>query len=131
MVFTIRQHSSMPTLKMKLINDGRNDFNKFAEMLENSAITFSMKDEKTGIYKVANKEGKLILKKPAYTDSKREYYIGYDFTPEETNRPGIYIGEFKIIFFNENIEQTGNLIIPIADTLYIHIIESFVKSDVI
>ena len=131
MVFNIKQNSTLPTLKMKLINDGRNDFNKFAEDLENAAITFSMKDEKTGIYKVANKEGKIILKNLAYTDSKKEYYIGYEFTENDTSRPGIYIGEFKIIFFNENMEQNGSLIVPIGETLYIHIIDSFVKSDVV
>ena len=98
MVFSIRQYSTLPTLKMRLYRDGRNDYNRFEELLENSVITFAMKEEKTGIYKIANKEAKIILKDPCSENSKKEYYIAYDFTSEDTEKPGIYIGEFKINF---------------------------------
>jgi hypothetical protein len=49
MVFTIRQFSQLPTLKMRLYRDGRNDYNLFEDLLENSVVTFAMKEESTGI----------------------------------------------------------------------------------
>lgn len=130
MIFTIRQNSKLPSLRMKLYRDGRNDYNRFDDLLENSVITFAMKDEKTGIYKVANKEAKIILKDPCDINSKKEYYIVYDFTTDDTNKPGIYLGQFKITFLNDCIQTNGDLIVPIAEELYIHVIDSFVKSDI-
>jgi hypothetical protein len=130
MIFTIRQNSKLPSLRMKLYRDGRNDYNRFDDLLENSVITFAMKDEKTGIYKVANKEAKIILKDPCDINSKKEYYIVYDFTTDDTNKPGVYLGQFKITFLNDCIQTNGDLIVPIAEELYIHVIDSFVKSDI-
>jgi hypothetical protein len=131
MVFSIRQYSELPTLKMRLYHDGRNDYNRFEEMLENSVITFSMKNQATGIYKIANKEARIMLKDPCDINSgDKEYYIAYDFTSEDTEKPGIYIGEFKIIFLNSQLQPNGTLIVPIAEALYIHVLDSFVKSDV-
>ena len=130
MIFTIRQNSKLPSLRMKLYRDGRNDYNRFEELLENSIITFAMKDEKTGIYKVANKEAKIVLKDPCDINSKKEYYIVYDFTTDDTNKPGVYIGQFKITFLNSQLQPNGELITPIAEELYIHVIDSFIKSDV-
>ena len=130
MVFSIRQYSELPTLKMRLYHDGRSDYNRFDELLENSVITFSMKDQATGIYRIANKEAKIMLKDPCDINSKKEYYIAYDFTEIDTDRPGIYIGEFKIIFLDSRLQPNGSLIAPINEDLYIHIIDSFVKSDV-
>ena len=130
MVFSIRQHATLPILKMKLFRDGRNDYNNFDELLENSAITFAMKDQSTGIYKIANKPAKLILRDPCSTELNPEYYIGYEFTSEDTDRTGIYLGEFNIKFMNKNLTPVGDLIVPISEQLYIHILDSFVKSDI-
>jgi hypothetical protein len=130
MVFSIRQNATQPILKMKLFRDGRNDYNKIDELLENASITFAMKDEATGIYKIANEAAKILLKDPCATDLKPEYYIAYEFKPEDTNKPGIYLGEFKIVFFNKDLTTNGDLIVPISEQLYIHVLESFVKSDI-
>ena len=130
MIFTIRQNSKLPSLRMKLYRDGRDDYNRFDDLLENSVITFAMKDEKTGIYKVANKEAKIILKDPCDINSKKEYYIVYDFTTDDTDKPGVYLGQFKITFLNDCLQTNGDLIVPIAEELYIHVIDSFVKSDI-
>jgi hypothetical protein len=132
MVFSIRQYSELPTLKLRLYHDGRNDYRRFDEMLENSVITFSMKDQATGIYKIANKEARIMLTDPCDITggSDKEYYIAYDFTSEDTEKPGIYIGEFKIIFLNSQLQPNGSLIVPISEELYIHILDSFVKSDI-
>lgn len=132
MVFSIRQNSTLPKLKMKLFRDGRNDYKNFENLLENCVITFAMKDEVTGIYKIANKEATIELKKPCSTDIfDKEYYIVYNFTQSDTDRPGIYIGEFKITFLDEQLQPNGDLIVPIYEQLYIHVLDSFVKSDII
>ena len=44
----------LPILYMMLINDGRHDFHKFHEMIQNADIVFSMVDVETGVYKIAN-----------------------------------------------------------------------------
>ena len=130
MIFTIRQNSKLPSLRMRLYRDVRNDYNHFEDLLENSVITFAMKDEKTGIYKVANKEANIILKNPCDINSKKEYYIVYDFTTDDTNKPGIYLGQFKVTFLNDCMQTNGDLIVPISEELYIHVIDSFIKSDI-
>lgn len=130
MVFSIRQFSTLPTLKMRLYRDGRNTYKNFDDMIENSVITFAMRDEKTGVYKVANREAKLALREPVSGNTRKEYYIIYNFTPEDTETPGIYIGEFKIIFIDSELKPTGELIVPIGEQLYIHVLDSFVKSDI-
>ena len=131
MVFSIKQYSQLPILKLRLNRDGRNDYNKSADLLETALITFAMKDEKTGIYQVANKAGAVLLKNPCDINSNKEYYISYTFTSEDTERPGIYIGEFKITFLDPSLQFSSELIVPIEDILYINVIDSFIKSDVV
>jgi hypothetical protein len=131
MVFTIRKNATLPILKMKVYNDGRNDYNKLQELLPLSTISFAMKDNNTGIYKVANRPGTLFLKDPSTSDGAKEYYIGYQFTSEDTDTPGVYTGLFKINIFNTDNTIYGELVAPIREELYIHVIDNFVKSDII
>jgi hypothetical protein len=112
---------------MKLVQDGRNDFHHVWRMLENCAITFSMKNSKNGVYKVANAVGKLILRENNTGSSDQEYFIGYEFTPSDTNDTGVFIGEFNVKFYdsqNNNLE-IGDLKVPIKEELYIHVMDSF------
>ena len=48
MEFHIRQGATDPILKMRMIDDGKNDKSSFNEMLENAEITFEMLDVQTG-----------------------------------------------------------------------------------
>ena len=48
MEFYIRQGSTDPILKMRLIDDGKNDKSSFNDLLESADITFEMSDVKTG-----------------------------------------------------------------------------------
>jgi hypothetical protein len=112
---------------MKLVKDGRNDFRNIWHMLENSAITFSMKNTKNGVYKVANAVGKLILKPNNLDIANHEYYIGYEFQLSDTNEVGVFTGEFNIKFFDMDTNNTeiGDLKVPISEDLYIHVTDSF------
>mgnify|MGYP001058049289 CR=1 FL=1 len=133
MIFSIRQNSTLPVLKMKVLKDGRNDFRHFEELLENSVATFAMKDEENGVYKVANKEAKIVLEKPCEETSEKNYIVTYQFSSEDTNKPGIFLGEFKITLFDltDPTKVYGELITPIQEQLYIHILDSFVKTDIV
>lgn len=119
--FYIRKNSELPILKMKVNNDGRNDYKKIFEDLENSVITFSMKefDCVNCTWKVFNKSGILL---PIESDcgTKQEYCVAYKFTKKDTNKEGMYRGEFKIDFLDEGC----TLIIPIREDLIIHVLDS-------
>jgi hypothetical protein len=120
--FYIKKNSTKPILKLKVVNDGRFDYKKLHEELENSAISFSMYDIINNKFKIFRKQGVLI----PVEDVLDEYYIGYIFNQKETDTPGIYKIEFKIDFFSDN----SSLIIPIRDDIYVNIIDSFVTSSI-
>jgi hypothetical protein len=126
--FFIKKNSQLPILQLKIINDGRNDYKKIFQELENAAITFSMINYETGRYKVFNQPALLI---PVDNDSclvgQQEYYLGYKFKKKEVNTAGVYKGEFKIDFFSDNT----SLIVPIYEELFINISDSFVNSTII
>lgn len=126
MIFSIKQHSTQPILKLKLIKDGRSDYNNFYEKLENATVTFAMKDATNGRLQVANEPGELLLKDGCDEQGDKEYYIAYFFTKDDTDTPGIYIGEFKLVF----LDDLSQLITPISEELQIHVLPSFVRADV-
>lgn len=133
MNFFIRKNSTLPILKMKLVQDGRNDFRHFWRMMENSTITFSMKNSKNGVYKVANEAGFLIAAPSINGNADQGYFIGYQFNTEDTNETGVFMGEFNITFLDmeNNNSEIGDLKVPIREDLYIHILDSFTFSEVI
>lgn len=120
MNFYIKKGSTLPMLVMELINDGRNDYGKFHDMIQNSVITFCMTDKDTGVKRIGGKEGLCILKQPSSDCVGEEYFIGYQFSTKETRKAGTFIGEFKIVFN----DGSGTLLVPIKDDLFIHILEN-------
>ncbi len=120
--FFIKKNSELPILQMRVINDGRSEYKKIFDNLENASITFSMMETETNKYRVFNKQALII---PVEVDgfNKTEYYIGYKFTQKETSIPGYYKGEFKIDFFNDET----SLIVPIYEDLFITISDSFIN----
>ena len=121
--FYINKDSLLPTLRIELIEDGRHDYNKMYEMLQNSSITFTMVNRDTGVTKIA--------KAPAYIKAREDggcveqYVICYDWKKRDVNEEGSFIGKFEIEFGEvKNDEYTypkGNLIMPIRDDLVITI----------
>ena len=53
MEFFINKNSTLPKLKMELVNDGRNDFRNFYEKIQNATITFTMYDVETKVKRIA------------------------------------------------------------------------------
>ena len=122
MEFNINKNSTLPILKLELIKDGRNDFQKFHDKVQNAIIYFTMTDVITGVKKIAKKittiEG--VTPKSCVGD---EFYLIYQFNAKETSVSGRYVGQFEIVF----LDNSGTLIVPIHENLYINILDSDIK----
>jgi hypothetical protein len=122
MEFFIRQGASDPILKMRLIDDGKNDKSSFNDMLENSNITFEMVEQKTGIAHILNGQCLLTTRTKLYDQTTDGYYITYRFTEEQTSEIGKFEGKITIQFLDTDSQPTTKLILPIREKLYINII---------
>lgn len=122
--FYIKQNSTLPTLRMELIEDGRHDFRKFYESVQNCTITFTMVNVDTKITKVANARCYIKMKEDGGCVEK--YVICYDWKKRDTNEIGTYIGTFELTFgqikSDETEYPTGNLTMPIREELAIVIL---------
>ena len=122
MDFYIRQGATDPILKMRMIDDGKNDKSSFNEMLENSKITFEMSDVKTGAPFILNSECGLTNRTKKFDYTTDEYYITHRFTEEQTSEIGKFEGKITIQFNDGNGNNTSKLILPIREKLFINII---------
>lgn len=122
--FFIMKGSLNPVLEMELINDGRYDFQKslINDALQDSIVTFNMKDEETGILKISKAKANIVL---AEDESCQERYIlQYKWTERDVKQSGTYYGWFEIKFNGNLISYgveypKGNLIVPIEEDLRI------------
>ena len=117
MEFFIRQGASDPILKMRLIDDGKNDKSSFNDLLETATITFEMFDIKTNEFSVLDSPCSLALRTKLYNQTTDELYITHRFTTEHTSSKGRFEGKINITFEDGNI-----LIVPIREKLYVNII---------
>jgi hypothetical protein len=123
MEFFIIKNSSLPILKLALIQDGRNDFRHFFEKIQNADIYFTMTDVVTGVKRIAKRKAGTQLVLPQSDCTGEEYYITYHFTQKETSVSGRFVGQFEIVF----LDGTGTLIAPIREELYINVLEGSIK----
>lgn len=123
--FYINKDSELPILRMEIIYDGRNDYNKFFEAVQNSDITFTMTNIDTGLVRVGNA--------PAYIKRKEdgscvdEYVVCYDWKKRDTKEIGRFKGVFNINFGSDIKSDTttypsGELIMPIREELIVNVI---------
>lgn len=122
MEFFINKGATLPVLKMELIQDGRNDFHSFFEKVQNANIYFSMSDVVTGVKRIGKKTAGLSLVVPVNCVGE-EYYIVYQFSENDTNKPGRYVGKFIIEF----LDGSGTLIAPIREELFINVLDGSIK----
>jgi hypothetical protein len=123
MEFFINKGATLNVLKLELIQDGRNDFNKFHEKIQNANIYFSMTDVVTGVKRIAKKLTGIQQVEPATDCVGDEFYIIYQFTERDTAVGGRYVGQFEIDF----LDGTGTLLAPIREELFINILERTIK----
>ena len=62
MYFFLTKSSTLPNLRMEVINDGRNDFRKAYLALQAATVTFTMTNMETGVKKIANAKAYVVEK---------------------------------------------------------------------
>ena len=118
----INQYATLPQLKLELIQDGRHDFNKFYDSIQNCEITFTMINKNTHVVKIANAPAYIKLKE--HQGCVEQYLICYDWKKRDTKEKGVYEGIIKIHFNDTLTSETetfphGDLIVPIEEKLEI------------
>ena len=121
MEFFIRQGASDPILKMRMIDDGKNDKSSFNDLLETADITFEMHDVKTDTPYILNESCNITTRTKHYNQTTDEYYITYRFTESQTSTIGKYEGKVIIQFNDTDGNPTNKLILPVKEKLYINI----------
>lgn len=124
MNFEINKHSTLPILRMELLKDGRTEYHTFHEKIQNADIYFTMYNADTGVKKIAKKRASTELVNPPSCVGD-EYYIIYQFTEKETAEAGRFIGKFTIEF----LDGSGTLIVPIHESLNIHVLGDIIITD--
>lgn len=124
MNFEINKHSTLPILRMELLKDGRTEYHTFHEKIQNADIYFTMYNADTGVKKIAKKRASTELVNPPNCVGD-EYYIIYQFTEKETAEAGRFIGKFTIEF----LDGSGTLIVPIHESLNIHVLGDIIITD--
>ena len=121
MEFFIRQGASDPILKMRMIDDGKNDKSSFNDLLENATITFDMYDNNTGDPVILAAPCNITTRTKLYNQTTDEYYIVYRFTSEQTTNAGKFEGKVNVQFRDVSLTPTNLLILPVKEKLYINI----------
>ena len=121
MEFQIRQGSTEPILKLRMIQDGKNDKSSFNERLENATITFEMIDTVSGEHEILGSPCDIVLRTKLYNNTTDEYYITYHFTETQTSKNGKYEGKVTVQFRDTDLNPTDKLILPVKEKLYINI----------
>lgn len=125
MEFFINKGATLNPLKMELIQDGRNDFHRFFELIQNADIYFTMTDVITGVKRIAKKHAGTQLVLPQSDCTGEEYYLTYHFSKKETANSGRFVGQFEVVF----LDGTGTLIVPIRDELFINVLDGSIKKN--
>jgi hypothetical protein len=123
MEFFIKKNATLPILKLQVVKDGRSDYNSFMDMIEESSIFFSMTNVETGIPKISTNPAGFVEKVLLDPNADPEYYIYYQFKPQDTNKTARYEAQFLLR------NSQGVLILPIREQLFINVQESFIAED--
>ena len=122
--FYLRQGSTLPSIRMELIEDGRHDFHKFHECIQSADITFTMVNIDTNVTKIA--KNKAYIKLRENDDCTEQYVICYDWKQRDTKEAGTYRGIFEITFGpikgDDVVYPNGILNMPIREELTITIL---------
>ncbi len=122
MEFYIRQGATDPILKLRLIDDGKNDKSSINDLLENANITFDMYELNTENPILLNETCNITTRTKKFQNTTDEYYITYRFTETQTSEKGRYEGRVTIQFLDTDQNPTTKLILPIREKLFINII---------
>lgn len=123
--FYINQNSELPVLRMEIINDGRDDYHKFYEAVQNADITFTMTNVDNGMVRVGNQPAYIKLHED--NGCVERYFVCYNWKKRDTREIGRFKGTFSIVFGSDIKSDTttypkGELIMPIREELIINVI---------
>jgi len=127
--FFIKKDSTLPEIKYPLTQHAMEQYDITPDMLENVAVTFSMMEADSGLYRIANAAANLVVNnnRPEYPD-ELQYTLTYRFKLSQTAKVGRYLGEFKLDFLGENC---GKITLPTQNLINIQISDSLTKTTVI
>jgi hypothetical protein len=127
--FFIKKDSTLPELKYPLTQHTMEQYDITKDMLENCAVTFSMVDANTGLYRIANVAANLVVNnnRPEYPDEE-QYTLVFRFKLPQTSKAGRFYGEFKVDFLGENC---GKITLPTQGQINIIISDGITKTTVI
>jgi len=128
--FFIKKDSTLPELKYPLIQQVREKYDISDNMLENAAVTFSMIDAETGLYRIANVGANLVVNnnRPDFPDEV-QYTLVYRFKLADTRKAGRFYGEFVVDFIpSGNDGGCGKIKFPVINII---ISDSITKTTVI
>lgn len=127
--FFIKKDSTLPELKFPLIQQLREQYDITEDMLENVAVTFSMIDADTGLYRIANVAANLVINNDRENfPDEEQYTLTYRFKLKDTKIAGRYLGELKLDFLGENC---GKITLPTQGQINIIISDGITKTTVI
>ena len=126
--FEIKKNSTLPSLRVELIDDGTYDFcrrDMYNNAIQNADITFSMKDE-NGVLKISKAKASIV--KCCDCNCTESYSIEYKWNKRDTKEAGVFDAFFEINFKSDLFEEgvsypEGYLIMPIHELLKILIFE--------
>jgi hypothetical protein len=122
MEFFIREGATDPILKMRLIDDGKNDKSSFNDLLENTEITLDVYSVEDDEPEILNSLCSLTTRNKKYDQTSDEYYIVHRFTESQTSKKGRYEGIITIKFLDTDLNQINKLVLPVTEKLYINIV---------
>lgn len=129
MNFFIKKNSTYPILKYPLTQKIMELYDINDDILENVAITFSMIDADTGVFRIANVEANLVINtdRSKYPDEAK-YTLTYQFKLRDSSKIGRYQANFTIDFLGNNC---GKIALPINSYIDIIVSDSLTKTTVI
>ena len=128
--FFIKKDSTLPELKYPLTQRVREKYDLSDDMLANCAITFSMMDADSGVYRIANVPANLVIDTDRQNHpDELKYTLVYRFKLRDTRKAGRFLGEFKIDFLGDG--GCGKITLPTNEQINIMIQESLTKTTVI
>jgi hypothetical protein len=129
--FFIKKNSTLPELKYPLIQHLREQYGITDDMLENVAVTFSMTDAETGLYRIANVPANLVINNDRENfPAETQYTLSYRFKLKDTRKAGRFNAEFVIDFLGENI-GCGKIKLPVNGNINVLIGDSITKTTVV
>lgn len=119
MVHYIKQHSTLPKLKLQLTSGNIHNTSEFMRCIKNAVITFDMIDTSCNQKIVACRKATLEQVVSTCEDCDiDEYVIVVPFNRYDTSNKGTYKGSITI-----NFNETGEtLIAPVSEELFIKVV---------